>query len=210
MYLMLGSRPDLAYAVGFLSRSLENPTTEDLARLKRVFRYIASTINLGIMYRQNAVKGVFKSYSDADFGGCTKTGQSTSGVVVIYAGGAISWLSQRQGTVALSSTEAELVAANEGAKEVVWLSRLLQEITPLKEIPALQVDNAPAIRLSENPENHRRTKHIQRRHFFIRELLADKQLSIEKVSSEQQVADVLTKARGAVPARLLYSKMGLI
>jgi len=160
MYLMLGSRPDLAYSVGFLSRSLENPTTEDIARLKRVFRYIAGTLDLGITYRKNTEKGVFESYSDADFGECTKTGRSTSGVVIIYAGGAVSWLSQRQGTVTLSSTEAELVAANEGAKEVVWLSRLLQEVTPLKEVPILQVDNAPAIRLSENPENHRRTKHI--------------------------------------------------
>jgi len=96
MYLMLGSRPDLAYSVGFLSRSLENPTTEDIARLKRVFRYIAGTLDLGITYRENTEKGVFESYSDADFGGCTKTGRSTSGVVIIYAGGAVSWLSQRE------------------------------------------------------------------------------------------------------------------
>lgn len=210
MYLMLGSRPDLAYSVGFLSRSLENPCSEDIARLKRVFRYVAGTSDLGIIYRQNAEKGVFESYSDADFGGCTKTGRSTSGVVIIYAEGAVSWLSQRQGTVTLSSTEAELVAANEGAKEAVWLSRLLQEITPLKEIPALQIDNGPAIRLSENPENHRRTKHIQRKHFFIRELVAAKKLSIAKVASEQQVADILTKPSGAVKLRLLCGRMGLL
>ena len=99
MYLMLGSRPDLAYSVGFLSRTLENPSATDIARLKRVFRYIAGTIDLGIVYRCNAEKGVFKCYSDADFGGCSKTGGSTSGVLVKYADGAVSWLSQRQPTV---------------------------------------------------------------------------------------------------------------
>jgi len=135
--------------------------------------------------------------------------ENRSGVLIIYAGGAVSWLSQRQGTVTFSSTEAELVAANEGAKEVVWLSRLLQEVTPLKEIPILQVDNAPAIRLSENPENHRRTKHIQRKHFFIRELLAEKKVKVAKVSSEEQVADILTKPRGAVPLRIFCEKIGL-
>ncbi|GFY57817.1 integrase core domain protein [Trichonephila inaurata madagascariensis] len=88
MYLMVGTRPDIAYSVGFLSRSLENPSSEDIVRVKRVFRYIAGTVGYGITYRATETKGVLHCYSDSDFGGCTKTSRSTSGYVMIYAGGA--------------------------------------------------------------------------------------------------------------------------
>ncbi|KMQ83327.1 integrase core domain protein [Lasius niger] len=156
MYLMLGTRPDLAYSVGFLSRSLENPSAEDIVRVKRMFRYIAGTIDLGIVYCHKSNKGILECFSDADFGGCTKTGRSTSGVVVTYAGGAISWLSQRQAMVATSTTKAEIVAANAAAKEVIWLSKLFEGIAKLKQIPVLQVDNSAAVRLAQNLEFYRR------------------------------------------------------
>ncbi|XP_031353704.1 secreted RxLR effector protein 161-like [Photinus pyralis] len=123
MYLMLGTRPDLAFSVGYISRVLENPTQEDVVQVKGVFRYIARTLNFGIVYcRRKEEAGVLEIYSDADFGGCTKTGRSISRVIVKYSGGAISWLSQRQAVVATSTTEAEIIAAKEGAKEAVWLS----------------------------------------------------------------------------------------
>ncbi|KAG5867496.1 Retrovirus-related Pol polyprotein from transposon TNT 1-94, partial [Gonioctena quinquepunctata] len=170
MYLMLGTRPDLAYSIGFLSRSLENPTAEDVAKVKRVSRYIAGTLDLGIIYRPNFKRGTLECYSDADFGGCTKTGRSTSGVIMIHAGGAISWLSQRQAMVATSTTEAEIVAANEATKEIIWLSRLFEGIIGLKHVPILQVDNSAAVRLAQNPEFHRRTKHISIKYFFIEKI----------------------------------------
>ena len=167
MYLMQGTRPDLAYSVGFLSRSLENSSLEDAAHVKRVFRYIAGTLTIGKTYSRNVKKGVLETYSEADFEGCTKTGRSTSGVVVKYAGGAISWLSQRQPTVATSTTEAEIIAASEAANEVIWLSRLFKNIVTLKQVPIIEVDNSAAVRSSQNPEFHRRTKHIAIKHFFI-------------------------------------------
>ena len=169
MYLMLGTRPDLAYSVGVLSRSLENPTTEDVTQVKRVFRYIAGSIEKGITYSGSSERGILECYSDADFSGCEKTGRSTSGVVVGYAGGAISWLSQRQPTVALSTTEAEIMAASEAAKEFAWLTRLFQGSVRLKHVPILQVDNTAAVRLAQNPEFHRRTKHIEPKHFHVQE-----------------------------------------
>ncbi|XP_065354574.1 uncharacterized protein LOC135949041 [Calliphora vicina] len=118
MYLMLGTRPDLAYSVGYLSRTLDNPSKEDIVRVKRVLRYIAGTKEYGITYTaDNNLK--FECYSDADFGGCLKTGRSTSGIVIKYAGAVISWISQRQPIVATSTTEAEIVAATEATKEMV-------------------------------------------------------------------------------------------
>lgn len=86
-----------------------------------------------------------------------------------YAGGAVSWLSQRQAIVATSTTEAEIIAANEGAKEAIWLSRLFRGIINLKDVPVVLVDNSAAVRLAQNPEFHRRTKHISIKHFFVRE-----------------------------------------
>lgn len=157
---MVGTRPGLAYSIGFLSRSLENPSTEDIIKVKSVFRYIAGTTNIGIVYcsNPNANDGALDCYSNADFGECNKTGQSTSGVIVTHAGGAISWLSQRQSMVASSTTEAEIVAANEAAKEIIWLSRLFRSIGKLKHIPILQIDNQAAVKLTQNPEFHRRTQ----------------------------------------------------
>ncbi|XP_035231387.1 secreted RxLR effector protein 161-like [Stegodyphus dumicola] len=104
MYLMLGTRPDLAYCVGILSRYLENPSKDDWKKVKRVFRYIAGSLTKGVTYKNKYKPGILECYSDADFGGCQETGKSTSGVVILYSGGAISWISQRQTVVATSTT----------------------------------------------------------------------------------------------------------
>ena len=147
-------------------------------------------MSLGIIYDPNCNSRVLNCYSDADFGGCESTGRSNSGAVVIYAGGAVSWLSRRQATVA---TEAELVAATEATKEVLWLSRLYKEINSLNDTPLLEVDNFAAVKLAQDPTLHGRTKHIDRRHFFIREVVESGKISIKQVSTNDQVADILTK-----------------
>lgn len=209
MYLMIGSRPDLAYTVGFLSRSLENPKSEDITRVKRAFRYIAGSPDLGINYSTKSGGGTLECFSDADFGGCQKTGRSTTGVVISHAGGAISWISQRQPTVATSTTEAEIVAASEATKEILWLVKLFKEIRPLACPPILQVDNSAAVRLAENPEFHKRTKHIAIKHFFVREKISEKMMGILQVSTEKQVADLMTKPLQKTRLKMLCEKMGL-
>ncbi|GFY40714.1 putative polyprotein [Trichonephila inaurata madagascariensis] len=165
MDLMVGTRPYLAYSVGFLSKLPENPLAEDIVRVKRVFRYIASAVGYGITYHATETKGVLHCYSDSDFGGCTKTSRLTSKYVMVYAGGAISWHSQKQAIVATSSTEA--IAASEATKEVIWLCRLIQGVVNLRKIPVPQMDNRAAVKLSHNPEYHRRTKHIEKKHLFV-------------------------------------------
>ena len=213
MYLMLGSRPDLAYSIGFLSRSLENPSLDDVIRVKRVFRYIAGTLDLGIMYHRNKLieeNNMLECYSDADFGGCTKSGRSTTGVVIMYAGGAISWLSQRQAMVATSTTEAEIVAANEATKEIIWLTRLFKEVINLNKVPVLQVDNSAAVRLAQNPEFHRRTKHIEIKYFFIRDKVSEGKIGIQHISAEHQIAVIMTKPLPRPRLQYLCNKMGLL
>ncbi|UYV74917.1 hypothetical protein LAZ67_12001798 [Cordylochernes scorpioides] len=147
----------------------------------------------GIMYQKGHKVGVVESFSDADFARDPETRRSTSGVVCKLAGGAISWLSQKQRSVSLSTTEAELVAATNTAKEVIWLNRLLSEISPLKEQPIIKVDNASTIKLIKNPEFHKRTKHIEVRHYFVRKKYQESIFNVEHISGKDQVADIMIK-----------------
>ncbi|KAG5866463.1 hypothetical protein JTB14_022611 [Gonioctena quinquepunctata] len=181
MYLMTDTRPDIAYAV-------------------------KGSTDLGIIYKPGA-KEELETFSVADHGGDDTTGRSTTGVLGMYADGAIFWHSQRQTSVAISTTEAEIVAAREAAREIVWLKRLFEEIIVLRAIPKLMVDNEAAIKLAENPEYHRRTKHI--RHFFVRELVLDSFIQVKKVSSEDQLADIMTKPLFKPRLQMLRNAMGL-
>ena len=119
-------------------------------------------------------------------------------------------MSQRQAVVTTSTTEAEIIAANEGAKEAIWLSRLFRGITRLERIPVIQVDNSAAVKLAQNPEFHRRTKHISIKHFFIREKLTEGKLKVQQISTEHQVADIMTKPLPKTRLKILSMKMGLI
>lgn len=191
-YLMVGTRPDIAYAVGVASRKLESPSKEDWLGVKRILRYVKGTYSYGIKYGQHK-PGILEAFSDADHGGDRETSRSTTGVACRYAGGVISWLSQRQASVAISTTEAELVAASEAARELVWLTRVMKVLTELKYTPALHVDNEAAVRLAHNPEFHKRTKHIRIRHFYVREQVAEGAIEVKRIGTTDQPADMLTK-----------------
>ena len=172
MYLMTGTRLDIAYAVGVASRSLENPSGSNVTQVKQIFRYLQGTADVGIVYKSGQSNALI-AYSDADHGGDETSGRSTSGVICMFARGVASWLSQHQASVAISTTEAEIVAASEAAREVVWLKRLLNDIVELKKKPEIFFDNEAAIRLAHNPVLHRYTKHILIRHFFVREKVSE-------------------------------------
>ncbi|KAG5868268.1 hypothetical protein JTB14_028507 [Gonioctena quinquepunctata] len=208
MYLMTGTRSDIAYAVSVVSRKLENPSNSDCSKVKRILRYLKGLTDLGIIYKPGA-KEESKTFSGTDHGGDDTTGRSTTGVLSMYADGAISWYSQRQTSVAISTTEAEIVAASEATREIVWLKRLFEEIIVLRAVPTLMVDNEAAMKLAENPEYHRRTKHIHIRHFFVRELVLDSSIQVKKVSSEDQLADIMTKPLFKPRLQMLRNAMGL-
>lgn len=153
--------------------------------------------------------GVLEIFTDADFAGDETTKRSTSGMISRYAGAAITWMSKKQRSVALSTTESEFVAACEGAKEAIWLTRMLNEISKFKSKPTLYIDNASAVKLVKNPEFHKRSKHIEVRHYFVREKYLDGSLQVQHLEGENQIADIMTKPLLHVRFAKLRCMMGL-
>lgn len=209
MYLAIGTRPDIAYAVSNVSRYLEKPTQVHVNAAKRILRYIKGTIRHGILYNCHSEHRIV-GYSDADFAGDIQTRRSTSGFALLIANGAVSWGSQLQRSVSISTMESEYVSASEATRELIWLDRLANELVQDQfEVPILYVDNQSAIRLAKNPINHKRSKHIDVKYHFIREKVNEGMITLEDIRSEEQIADVLTKAIPKKKFQELRSKLGM-
>lgn len=196
MYLSIVSRPDLAFAVNSVSKFLNKHNREHWQAVKRILSYVAGTMDCGIEYRGSENDEItLEGYSDSDYAGDVETRRSTTGYVFQVAGGPVTWASQRQKLVTLSTTEAEYVAASITAREAVWLRKLLEEVNCLSEgATTVYVDNQSSIRLVKNPEFHKRTKHIDVRYHFVRERVQRKELEVDYIESAKQKADIFTKA----------------
>jgi reverse transcriptase-like protein len=195
MYIMLGTRADIAFTVSALSRYLAKPTDQHLLAAKRVLRYLRGSSDLVLVYRGDLRPLI--GYTDADWGGDMDTRRSTSGYLFNIGSGAISWSSKRQPTVALSSCEAEYMGEAQATKEAIWLRNLLTELNShRKETQATIIygDNQGAIALAQNPQFHARTKHIDIQHHFVRENQDKGLVDIQYISTDNQIADGLTKA----------------
>ena len=192
LYLAMTTRPDLSYAVSIVSEVLDCPKESDWAAVKRIFKYLVGTTQYGLLYR-GGIPLELKCYSDSDYANDQETRRSRSGFVTTFGGAAVTWMSRKQSVVALSTTEAEYVAASEGAREAVWLTRLLKELTSISKPPIMLVDNLSTVKLIRNPEFHRRTKHIEVRFHYVREKVLDGELQLEHVPSQRQLADMFTK-----------------
>lgn len=191
MHVMVMTRPDIAYAVGQVAQYSQKPGQQHWRAVKRILAYLHKTRLLGIRYGGNNT--ALTGYCDSDYAGDLQTRRSTSGFVFIHLGEPVSWASRRQPCVALSTTEAEFVAASEATKEAVWLKQLLAELGMDHQPTRLYCDNQSAIALVKNPAFHQRTKHIDVRLFHIREVQESGTVNIEYICSEQQLADIFTK-----------------
>ncbi|GKB54292.1 zinc finger, CCHC-type containing protein [Tanacetum coccineum] len=191
---LLHTRPDLSYSVGLLSRFMQDPKDHHLKAIKQVIRYIKGTKEHGIIYKKEGGCKI-TGYSDSSYGINTDQGKGTTGIVFYFGESPITWCTQKQPTVALSSCESEFMAATGAACQALWLKRLLSELTGWEEKRiTLKVDNISAIALVRNPVFHGRSKHIDIRYHFIRECVENGHINVEHVSGELQRADILTKA----------------
>ena len=191
LYLATVSRPDIAFAVSFASRYIEKPLSCHFVLVKRILRYLRGSLDLHFEYRckQNFE---LNCYSDSDFAGDIDSRRSTSGFVVCFGRSTISWCSQKQKIVALSTTEAEYIAACEAIKQVVWYKQLLEDFGYNIKYN-LFLDNQSSIRIIKNPEFHKRTKHIDVRYHYIRDMYNSKFFEIYYVPTNENLADFLTK-----------------
>ena len=206
MYAMLGTRPDLAYSVGCLSRFNSNPGATHVTALKHVLRYLAGTTDYRLVYgtsstnttrhsdRMQPVPFSVFGYCDSDYAACVDERLSVAGWVFMAAGGATSWQSQKQKAVALSTVEAEYMAACAASKEAVWQRAILAQAGVTTGQPMLILtDNQGAMALAKNPNHHQRSKHIDVRYHYVRRQVAEHIIRLDYIATADQAADQLTK-----------------
>jgi hypothetical protein len=208
MYLATSTRPDIAYAVGYLARFNSNPGIAHWQAVKHLLRYLKGTIDYSITYAPDPHSSeLFSTFSDADHGGCKDTGRSTGGYVVKIGSGVVSWCSKLQSIVALSTTEAEYIAAVSAGKEIRWMRNLLFEIGfPASGPSVLQIDNQSAISVAKNPEHHGRMKQLDLSWYWLRDVVHKQIIAPIFVPTTDQPADILTKSL-ARPKVELFCKM---
>ena len=193
-YLTL-TRPDIAFAVNKVCQYLQRPTSVHFSAVKRILRYIRGTLGLGLKIVRSSSQ-VISAFFDADWAGCSDDRKSTGGFAIFLGSNLVSWQAKKQATVSRSSTEAEYKSLANATAEVIWVQSLLHELgVSSSKAPILSCDNIGATYLTANPVFHARTKHIEVDYHFVRERVAQKQLDVRIISSEDQVADGFTKAQ---------------
>lgn len=191
IYAATATRPDIANAVGNVSKFMENPNRTHWNAVKRIFRYLNGTKDYGLHYTKGCRK--LAGYSDSDFAGDLDTRRSTTGYVFQMGQNTITWNSKRQQTVALSTTEAEYMALCHASKEAIWIQKLLMDLGIENTEIILYEDNQGCLALANNPVNHTRTKHIDVQYHFVREKLENEAFKLEYCPTENMLADLLTK-----------------
>ncbi|CAI7864018.1 unnamed protein product [Closterium sp. NIES-53] len=191
------TRPDIAFATSRLASVVSRPSHEQLEAAKRLVHYVSATTSVGLEYsavRQRLQRGaadlckgemLLTCYTDGSFNSVKADGNSIGGYVCLFGGGAVSWRSKKQNEVGQSSCETEYMALHHGAKEVVWMRCLLEEIGVCQKEPTVIFsDNESAVKLAKNACLHGLTKHIRLKWHWVRRLL-DKEVRLEIVKTHQ-------------------------
>ncbi|CAL2246732.1 unnamed protein product [Prunus armeniaca] len=205
---LTASRPDISFSVGVCARFQSDPKESHLFAVKRIIKYVSGTSEFGLWYTYDTCVNLV-GYSDADWAGCSDDRKSTSGGVFYVGNNLVAWHSKKQNSVSLSTAEAEYVAAGSCCTQLLWMRQMLEDYGLAQSCFLIYCDNMSAIDISKNPVQHSRTKHIDIRHHFIRDLVEDKILSLEFVPSEKQLADILTKALDFQKHGTLRQSIGL-
>jgi hypothetical protein len=189
---LTASRPDIMFSVCLCARFQANPKESHLSAVNRILRYLKHTPSIGLWYPKGASLDLL-GYSDSDFAGSRVDRKSTSGGCHLLGRSLVSWSSKKQNSVALSTAEAEYIAAGACCAQILYMKQTLLDFgVKLDRIPLL-CDNESAVKIAKNPVQHSRTKHIDIRHHFLRDHEAKGDISLQGVRSEEQLADIFTK-----------------
>ncbi|KAJ9556974.1 hypothetical protein OSB04_011588 [Centaurea solstitialis] len=196
MYAMLCTRPDVAYSVSVTSRYQQNPGEPHWVAVKNILKYLRRTKEMFLVFGGSEDEISVIGYSDASFQTDRDDFRSQSGYVFTLNGGAISWKSSKQDTIADSTTEAEYIAACDAAKEAVWLRNFLSDLRVVASISRpidIFCDNSGAVAQAKEPREHHKSRHVLRKYHLIREIIGRGDVRICKIPTEDNVADPLTK-----------------
>jgi hypothetical protein len=200
MYLMVCTRPDLAYAVQVLSRYLSDPAERHFNAARHTLAYIAGTVDMGLHFssrRSTDTKSLLSAYSDSDWGGCLDTGRSTGGFVYLMAEAAVCYQARRQTIVASSTAVAEYIALHATFQEGIWLRHLLEDLQlPIQGPVVVFEDNQAAIKIATNLLISDRSKSIRIKFHAVREMVEEKLFDIRNCGTAGMTADIMTKSLG--------------
>jgi hypothetical protein len=206
---LCASRPDIMPSVCMCARFQANPKECHLMAVKRIFRYLVHTPNLGLWYPKGSTFDLL-GYSDSDYASCKVDRKSTSGTCQFLGRSLMSWSSMKQNSVALSTAKAEYVAAGACCAQLLWMRLTLRDFgCKFSKVPLL-CDNESAIKLANNPINHSRTKHIDIRHHFLRDHEAKGDIALSHVSTDKQLADIFTKPLDELRFCALRSELNIL
>ncbi|GJR69362.1 hypothetical protein Tco_0015427 [Tanacetum coccineum] len=202
---LTASRPDIMFSVCLCARFHE----AHLEAVKRIFRYIKGTTHLGLWYPKGTSIEIVV-YADSDHTGDYVDRKSTSGICMFIECCLTSWFSKKQTALAISTTESEYVSAGKASQQTLWMKQALIDYDVRLDDVAIMCDNKGAINLSKNPVQHSRTKHIKIRHHFLRYNVQKRHISIEKVPSVDNIADILTKPLKRESFNYLHLGLGMM
>lgn len=210
IYLVSCTRPDLSFAVNYFSRFQNNASDEHYTYLKRILRYLKLTVEYGLVYTDNAYDRIALGYCDADWAGDLCDRKSVSGYCILLFGNVISWCTQKQKTVSLSTAEAEYLSLSLICCECTWFKGLLGDL----EVHCLSItileDNQSCIHIAKNRENSKRVKHIDIKHHFIRNLIENETILLEYIATNEQIADIFTKPLCRNTFHYFRNKLGVL
>jgi hypothetical protein len=209
-YLALYTRPDIAFTVNVLAQFTSSPNKAHWLLVKHLLRYLAGTFDFGVHFTSGPKSNALCGWTDADYAASLVSKKSTSGYVITLFSNPISWTTKKQSVVAQSTTKAEFIAINKCAKQLRWMSNLITSLSIKINFPIIFNNNSGAVVISKEPKLNPNTKHIEIWFQYILQLMMNKVMKIEQVSTVDMIADVLTKPLGKIKLVGAYKQLHLI
>src|SRR5260221_6275038 len=211
MYAAIRMRPDIMFAIHYLSQHSIALGEEHLMAMKHVYQYLNGTPDLGLIYYRNRLNEDLMGFADSDWAGDPNSWRSVSGYAFMFCRAIISWSAKKQPTIALSSTEAKYMAMTHAGKEAIFLEHLYGNVgISILVLIFLLIDNQSTIALAENPIFHARSKHIKVCHHWVHEKIEDSMIQLDYIPMADQIVDIFTKPLNSEKFQKFCDALGLV
>ncbi|XP_075670339.1 secreted RxLR effector protein 161-like [Castanea sativa] len=203
------SQLDISFSVGIYSRFQSNPKVSHLNVVKRIIKYVGGTCDYRLFYNKESNLSLV-GFFDSDWASNADDRKSTTGGCFYVGAKLVAWMSKKQNFVSLSTTEVEYIAAGSCCSQLLWMKKLLSDYEISQDIMVVYCDNSSTIDISKNLIQHSKTKHIEIRNHFIRDLVERKIVALEYIPTERQNADIFIKPLDRSKFEKLRQVIGVI